>query len=68
MPEPLGVIKNVLELERSKNFTNSSVSGGMENFINYLEFWHPNTDQMTVRNPAALVIRLPNIRADLELA
>jgi len=36
MPEPLGVIKNVLELERSKNFTNSSVSGGMENFINYL--------------------------------
>lgn len=37
MPVSLDILLNVLELEKSKNFNNSSVSGGLKNFISFLE-------------------------------
>ncbi len=37
MPGPLEVFRNVLELERQKNYKNSSVSGGMANFVSFFE-------------------------------
>jgi len=37
MPGEIDVIKNVLELEKKKNFNNKAVSGGLKNFKNYFE-------------------------------
>ena len=37
MPGPLDVLKNVLELEKRKDYTDTSVSGGLTNFISFLE-------------------------------
>lgn len=36
MPGPLDVLRNVLDLEERKNFNDTSVSGGMANFISFL--------------------------------
>lgn len=37
MSKPLDILVNVLKLEKRKGFTNSSVSGGMNNFIEFIE-------------------------------
>jgi len=37
MQGPLDVLKNVLELEKRKDYTDTSVSGGLTNFISFLE-------------------------------
>lgn len=37
MPGPLDVLRNVLELEKRKDFNDTSVSGGLANFLSFLE-------------------------------
>ena len=37
MPGPLDVLINVFELEKQKNFSNTSVSGGMAKFVSFIE-------------------------------
>jgi ATP-dependent DNA helicase RecG len=37
MPGPLDVLRNVLELEKRKDFNDTSVSGGLANFTSFLE-------------------------------
>lgn len=37
MPGPLDILKNVLELEKSKAYRDSSVSGGMEKFTAFMD-------------------------------
>ena len=37
MPGEIDIIKNVLELEKKKNFNNTAVAGGLKNFKNFLD-------------------------------
>jgi hypothetical protein len=37
MPGEIDTIRNVLELEKKKNFNNTAVFGGLKNFKNFLE-------------------------------
>ena len=37
MPGEIDVIRNVLELEKKKNFDNSAVAGGLSNFKSFIE-------------------------------